>query len=272
MILPYTTTIDGLKMVIAEPSGLGVIVPPRPQTAEQLFAEHPEVVVAVDGPMFSICEGQPDDYARYQCGRVNYRLDDPSHGVRVPSRNTDVGVTFSLVGGSLTALRGSARAPGASVSIQCYPGLVEEGSVAVSRRTSGPDSESNGRVAIGITASGKLFFAYARMSMFEFATALQRSGVTWAGYTDGGGSSSLVQRLPNGTLQGSDSDDPRGRRVPSWLVWSTSSPSGGGGRIGLPTASYVVPAAIVVGALAGTAYFLRRRSTSMALSRDSSTR
>ena len=266
MAAPETIRVAGLKIVAMDPMGIGVIVPPAPQTAERVFAEHPDIMVAIDGPMFSVCSGQPDDYDRYQCGRVDYYLHDSQRGVHVSGRrdHDDNGVTFSLSPAGFTAARGNAPAPGATVAIQCYPGLVEEGRVAVSQRTSGPDSQANGRVAMGLLRDGRLFFAYARMSMWNFANALVTAGAVWAGYTDGGGSSSLVQRLANGTLEGSDADDPRGRRVPSWLVWRDPARSGGsappGSRLSIPTASYAVPGAIAGTALLLTYLYLRRKS------------
>lgn len=211
-----------LTLVAFDPAGLGVVTPARPSTAEDVFRSQPDVLVAIGGPMFSFCEGQPRDYGRYDCGRVNYALRDEDRGTHIPGlrSNDQDGVTFSVVGGALVAARGNAPAPGARVSIQTYPGLVEDGQVAVGSPTSGPDSENNGRVGLGVLRDGRAFFAYARCSLRVFAERLRSAGAVWAGYTDGGGSSSLVTRL-GAELVGVDADDPRGRRLPSWVVWSS---------------------------------------------------
>ena len=221
-----------LTLIAFDPAGLGVVIPARPSTAEDVFRAHPDVLIAIGGPMFGFCEGQPRDYGRYECGRVDYALRDDARGARVPGlrSNDRVGVTFSVVGGSLVAARGNAPAAGARVSVQTYPGLVEDGQIAVSARTSGPDAENNGRVGLGVLRDGRAFFAYARCSMRVFAERLREAGATCAGYTDGGGSSSLVTRTA-GELVGVDADDPRGRRLPSWVVWSSPRPEASWGAI-----------------------------------------
>lgn len=219
----------GLKLVLLDPSGAGVVVPRNPQTAEQMFSENPDVTAAIDGPMFGFCEGTPRTYNQYTCGRVDYFLKDAARGVEVRGNSAynRRGITFSLVNGRLLVSGGRSPDPRASVAFQCYPGLVERGNIAVSRRDSGPDSESVGRIAVGTMRDGTMFFAHARVSLHQFAVLLRDAGAVWAGYTDGGGSSSLVTRDEQGRLIGSDSDDPRGRRVPSFIVWSASRASSG---------------------------------------------
>lgn len=213
-----------LTMIAFDPAGIGVIVPPIPNTAADVFREHPEVEVAIDGPMFTICPGQPRNYDQYQCGTVSYRLYDAQRQTSVAGERSkdDVGLTFSLIGGRLIAARGNAPAPGATVAVQTYPGLVENGAIGVGNPETGPNAESNWRVAMGILRDGRAFFAHGRDSMFGFSTALRDAGAVWAGYTDGGGSASLVRRDQGGRLVGSDPDDPGGRRVPSWVVWSST--------------------------------------------------
>ena len=269
MTQPEVISTAGLKLVAFAPEGLGVLVPAAPSTAETLFREHPEVILAADGPMFSLCPGEPPDpqYTRYRCGIVDYGLIDVARGVSVRSRYTGKGVTLSLVGGRLVGSRGWSPAAGASVAVQGYPGLVEAGRVAVGERPTGDNAVPNGRVAVGVLTDGRAFMAYARTDMRTFAERLAGAGAQWAAYTDGGGSSSLVLRRPTGELVGSDSDDPRGRRVPSWIVWApaaTSRQTVGptGTRLVLPgaSASTAVPWVLAAGVIfAAGAYWVRGR-------------
>ena len=260
MSAPEVIRAPGIKILAMSAAGFGVVVPPTPTTAAQLFAAHPEVVAAIDGPMFSICPGQPSDYAAYQCGRVNFTLLDRGRGVAQDARQANLsnGVTFSLVGSNLLAARGAGVAPGATVAVQTFPGLVEDGQIAVGQPASGPNTETTGRIAMGILRDGRMFFAYGRLPMHQFAVSLRDAGAVWAGYTDGGGSSSLVQRMADGSLVGSDADDPRGRRVPSWVVWSP--PRQGAGQRGLAQqTSYAVPMLILAGAVTAAILIARRR-------------
>lgn len=222
MTLAVLASSSSLTLVALPPEGLGIVVPARPATAEEVFAANPDVAAVIGGPMFGFCDGQPHDYARYDCGVVRYALADARRGVRVAgARENDArGLTFSVVGTQLAVARGNAPAPGATVAVQTYPGLVEDGAVAVGAPTGGPDAEVNGRVAMGVLRDGRAFFAYGRTSLRAFAERLRDAGATWAGYTDGGGSSSLVVRDAAGALIGVDADDPRGRRLPSWIVWA----------------------------------------------------
>ena len=265
MSAPEVIRAPGIKILAMSAAGFGVVVPPTPSTAGQLFAAHPEIVAAIDGPMFSICPGQPNDYAAYQCGRVNFTLLDRGRGVVQDAKpaNLGHGVTFSLVGSTLLAARGAGAAPGATVAVQTYPGLVEDGQIAVGQPASGPNTETTGRIAMGVLRDGRMFFAYGRVPMHQFAVSLRDAGAAWAGYTDGGGSSSLVQRMADGSLAGSDADDPHGRRVPSWIVWSPGAGGGAGtgGRSGGLTqqTSYAVPVLILAGAVTAAILVARSR-------------
>jgi hypothetical protein len=242
MSAPVARQIGGLKLVLMDPAGAGVVVPSSPQNAADIFSQHAEVQAAIDGPMFGFCENTPRSYASYSCGRVDYLLLDIWRNVSVSGQSgyASRGVTFSVVNGRMTAARGRSVAQGASVAFQCYPGLVENGSIAVRRKDDGPDTQRVGRVAVGLMQDGSMFFAYAATSMYEFAEMLRSAGALWAGYTDGGGSSSLVVRGSDGALYGSDSDDPRGRRVPSWIVWSDPRSGVTANRPGMPPPSYDV--------------------------------
>ena len=211
------------KLLGVPPGGLGVIVPPTPITARTLFAQNPGVVLAVDGPMFSYCAGEPHDYDRYQCGSVDFLLSDTRTGVSVPGKPEfqSSGITFSISNGQIVGQPGRNPQPGSVAAFQLYPTLVQNGRVVVSERPpEHPDGQSNHRIAFGKLNDGRAFFAYGYASMYDFAQQLLGEGAVSAGYTDGGGSASLVMRMPDGSLQGSDANDPGGRRVPSWIVWT----------------------------------------------------
>lgn len=208
---------SGPKVIALPAHGFAVFVPREVQTARQLFAEHPEIVAAVDGPMFDYATGEPRSYATYRRGRVSYALGDTSTGANVAPvpGNERRGITLSLVDGRLVGSVGGTPALGADAWAQLYPSLVVNGAV-----TQGlTDSDRTWRVAVGILRDGRLGFAEGAMSMQAFADALASAGFVWAGYTDGGGSASLVTRDESGALRGSDPDDPDGRRVPSWIAW-----------------------------------------------------
>jgi len=200
-----------------------VIVPSRPITARTLFEENPGVVLAVDGPMFSYCPGEPHSYETYQCGSVDFLLLDTRTGVNVqgkPEFQTS-GITYSFAGGQLVGWLGRSPQPDAVTAFQLYPTLVYEGRVVAGERPpEHPDGQRTHRIAVGRLSDGRAFFAYSYATMREFAEQLLNEGATSAGYTDGGGSASLVMRMPDGSLQGSDANDPGGRRVPSWIVWT----------------------------------------------------
>lgn len=251
------------KLLAFSPAGLGAIVTPRPVTARELFAAHPDVVAAIGGPMFSFCEGEPRDYGRYQCGAVDYKLLDRVRGASVAGKYPRRGATLSLVRGEARVLDGDATPAGADVAIQGYPAIVRDGAVAVSRKPpTDYDGQPAGRVAYGTLSDGRAFFAYSYTSIYDFALQLIALGAYDAIYTDGGGSSSLVMRMPDGSLVGSDADDPGGRRLPSWVVWSqpagnnlflvgsTGEPAPGGDSSGVAAAAAAAAVIIIAAAAA----------------------
>jgi hypothetical protein len=224
-------TSGSLTIVAFPAAALGVVVPPEPWTAETLFGWDGSIAAAVDGPMFGYCAGQPHDYASYRCGVVDYYLRDKVAGVDVPGKadTAGVGLTISVKGGTAYVGAGRAPLPEADVAFQLYPGLVIGGEVDVRPAAAGSaNAERNHRVAVGVLSDGRAAFARAYLSMYDFAVALRQAGFVAAGYTDGGGSASLVTREESGGLLGSDSDDPRGRRVPSWIVARPDRVSEGG--------------------------------------------
>lgn len=246
----------------SSPELLSVIVPPTPSTARQVLDARPDLEAVIDGPMFGYCEGEPHDYARYRCGAVDYFLHDEDEGVHVEgdADKASRGATFSVVGGAVVVAPGKSPAPGARVAFQLYPALVEDGRIAVGQAAPGrPDAEANHRSAVLVTRDGRVGFAYARTSMRDFAERLSAAGAAWAGYTDGGGSSTLVRRTPSG-LEGTDADDPDGRRVPSFIAFR--GPSSGLRRAGASSPA-TSPVALAAGlALLAVAVYLyaKRRS------------
>lgn len=225
----------GLTIVAFPAAALGVIIPAAPATARSVLEAWPDAAVAIDGPMFGYCAGEPQDYASYRCGRVDYLLQDARSGTWNPGNASFAtrGLTLSVKDGVAYASDDRSPLPGATVAVQGYPGLVLAGRIVVGQAAAGtPDAQPNLRVAVGVLADGRVAFARANASLYGFAQMLQAAGFVAAAYTDGGGSASLVLRRSDGSLEGTDSDDPGGRRVPSWIVaWSTV-PDGSGPATG----------------------------------------
>lgn len=120
-------------------------------------------------------------------------------------------MTISVVNGEAFVTSGSTIARGADVAVQLYPSLVRNGQNIASRST---DAERTWRAALVMLDKKTLAFAIGqRVSMYEFAEALIAAGARDAGYTDGGGSTSLWSKA-NATRFGSAEN----RAVPSWLV------------------------------------------------------
>jgi uncharacterized Zn-binding protein involved in type VI secretion len=169
---------------------------------------------ALDGPMFSNCN-PGDSYAASDCGVVGYRHLDLGSGVNIPSSYVSRGLTISIVGGQAIAMDGDSVAPGAQVAVQLYPSLVEGG-----RSKEGNTSDVASRAALAIMSDGRLsFVTSAPMTLADFASRLVQAGAISAGYTDGGGSTSLV--TPDNYTGSSEH-----RRVVTWLLAKANSSAG----------------------------------------------
>lgn len=209
---------DGnLTLAAFDPIQLGIVVNPRddgnvfPMTGREVVAGHPDVVAALDGPMFETCDGR--SYASSQCADLDYEHVDRRAGIAFDADPDKVtrGIVISVLSdGTATSSLGGASDADALVSIQLYPALVFNGAPqAVS--SSGSNDSVLWRAALAVLSDGRMAFAVGRFSMQGFAEALARAGAVIAGYTDGGGSALL---LADGNAFGSTEN----RRVASWLV------------------------------------------------------
>lgn len=163
----------------------------------------------MDGPMFEKCDPGAG-YASQSCGYVQYRHFDLSNGLNVASRYPGRGVTLSVLSdGSTQAAQGATVAPGATVAVQLYPELVANGSPVSVSNADGSAS----RAALAIMRDGRMAFVVSQpMLMSTFAQRLAGGGAVYAGYTDGGGSTSL------GTAAGQYTGSAEHRRVLTWIL------------------------------------------------------
>lgn len=196
-----------LSLVRFAPGELGVMASASAMRPEAARAAVPKARALLDGPMFgAACGGEGP-------GCLQYRLLDAKRGVDSPSRYPSRGSTLSIVAGRPVVLAGDEVLPGADVAVQCYPTLVWEGAL-------GPASGADAvwRAALVLFADGGLGFAIRHGTIPAFASELLSAGARWAGYTDGGGSTSLWDGS-------SRAGHPSPRAVPAWLL---AEPRGAG--------------------------------------------
>jgi hypothetical protein len=198
------TTDDGLTLVRFAPEQLGVVVARDLRAVRAADLGGAGVLAALNGPMF----GRAYRHGGSACERVCYLHIDRKAGVSLPTTLPGRGITISVVGGRARSHPGNYVHAGATVAVQLYPALVENG---VAHANPSVDAEHVWRSALSILRDGSLAFAIGKLPMWRFNRALVRAGATWAGYTDGGGSTSLA--TGSGRL-GSGEDRP----VPTWLV------------------------------------------------------
>jgi len=207
--------------------------------------------MVLNGPEFGVCAGQnlPSDqvsqYAQSACDSIRFAQYDASRGLWLPGVSPDDSrsIMISVVGGNATATPGNSERPdGASAAVQLMPTLVvAEQPIANNGNVSG-GSQIVWRAALGILRDGRLVFAAGQHDISGFVSALISNGVANAGYTDGGGSTSLV--FDSGDRYG----HPEQRRVATWLtvgqpnVLATIIPASPAGR--------AIAAALLVGAAA----------------------
>ncbi|MEM3018023.1 MAG: phosphodiester glycosidase family protein [Candidatus Bathyarchaeia archaeon] len=193
--------------VFAEPLDSQGFAPLAPDTAKGFVA-------AINGSMFSIC-GRPSGdehatvYAAARCMAPDYLVLDRKNNLFYASKYPERGVTFSVdEAGNVTVGDGASYPSNAVVAIQTYPQIVARG-----RNIANPsiNTERTWRAAIGVLADGRMAMAAGIHSMRGFADVLTRAGFVEAGYTDGGGSTSLWAM---GERIGSREQ----RRVPVWIV------------------------------------------------------
>lgn len=212
-------TIAGLKYAIFQPSQLGLYA--HAVTGGFLPVSPDEILgltnaeAAINGPMFDVCSGQdlpPGNAQRYassMCDRLSYKHRDPAIGLNAPGTNLFAGMTFSTTPRGVSVLPGSEVPPDAKVSIQTFPVLLQDGVNRAS--TSEVNNHSEYRSAIALMPDGRLAFVAGTGTLHGFADAIAQSGVKFAGYTDGGGSTHLV--TAGGKYGASEP-----RKVPSWLI------------------------------------------------------
>lgn len=161
---------------------------------------------ALDGPMYGDCPGSCRDlrFLHFERGYLDIASEEP-----------DAGITVSVDDAGNASWRRGGRLPaGARVAVQLYPSLVEEGRSVAS---GSPNTEYVWRAALGQLDDGRLAFAIWRGPMPEFAGRLIAAGFRWAGYTDGGGSTSMA-------VQGQRLGSAEDRAVGSFLL--AKSPTG----------------------------------------------
>lgn len=164
---------------------------------------HP--VALLDGPMFSVPGGE--GYGTYGLANLKYRYLDRGRGIDVPSEFPSRGGTVSVVNGQAFYKNGDAIENGATLAIQGYPSIVENGRNVASTRN---DTNTTGRSAVGIFRDGRIAFAVGTFSMREFANRLIQIGILNAAYTDGGSSTALFGPGVSIGL--------RARRLPAYLI------------------------------------------------------
>jgi len=184
-------------------------------------------VAALNGPMFGVCPGQnlPRGNAQYgvsSCDTLQYFEYDAGQSLNVQGLYASRGITISVVNGEATATSGGSFPSDASVAVQLYPALIDNGHIVASQDK---DTDRVWRSGLAILSTGQLMFAVGQMSMYDFASSLADLGAIYAGYTDGGGSTAMVA---SGEFAGSS----EGRPVPSWLI--VRVPGSGGGTPASP--------------------------------------
>lgn len=199
---------SALTLVAFPPTHLTVLKTAQPTTAAQALEILPEAVALIDGPIFAICPGSPTDYASATCGDVDTTLLDEQTGANDPGGAPTRGITFALKGSELHIARGEAYPAGSDLVIQTWLSLVVNG-----RDVTNPDKNKSSvwRAAVGVLSDGQAFLAVGQGSMTAFSRRLVEAGATWAGYTDGGGSTALALR---GDAKVGSSEN---RRVASWI-------------------------------------------------------
>lgn len=199
----------GLYFVPFAPSRLGVVFSPVNERGDVEcyraadVLEMPGVAAVLDGPMY-------DEPSAGAC-RLAYLYYDRSAGLAgrwYPGRNPTQGMTFSISGDRVEVVHGGRYVGEPDVAVQMYPELVRAGRNVASSTV---NTHREWRAGLGLMPDGQMIFAVSQGSMHAFAQQLVALGVVEAGYTDGGGSTTLQvgsERVGH----------PDNRPVASWLV------------------------------------------------------
>lgn len=214
--------VGGLHVAAFHPSQLRVLVQPlgdnraRPWRAADAMRASGAAAV-LDGPMFSVCSGQPSSpnpaqqYAASRCDELLYLHYDATAGLSVPSSLPSAGATLSVdAAGVVTWHRGATPADRARVAIQLNPVLVWDSDVQ-STSSGGSNLDRVQRAALVQLEDGRLAFVTGAGTLAGFASSLGSIRVRYAGYTDGGGSTRLATRE---RWFGANENRP----VPTWLA------------------------------------------------------
>lgn len=197
---------NGLSILVFDPSMLGLAIQPsgngkfRPLKLSEVMARE-DVLAALDGTMFSNCD-PGSNFRTLRCADPDYAVLDRARGVFEQSNRgkSDDGLSLWIVDGKARWTRGGSIDSQASVGVQMYPSLVMNG--VVSRlSTGGSNSQSLLRAGVLGFPDGSIGFAKGFDSLQGFADRCHAAGAIWGGYTDGGTSTSMGLRLPDGTFR-----------------------------------------------------------------------
>jgi hypothetical protein len=145
-------------------------------------SEYDDAIAMLDGSMYSEASGGN--------AVVDYLAIDKRTGINFKGKHPTAGITFSVMpNGEIHVDSGSKTTNGFASAVQLYPDLIVHNKVVASAKVN--RSRVN-RSALCINKAGHLCFATSVGSMYDFSAALLGSGMVYAGYTDGGGSSRLV--------------------------------------------------------------------------------
>ncbi len=252
---------EGLTVLAFAPARLGLYLEPIPGqlghavplTAAEVLARHPKAVAVLNGPMFGTCASehryptQVETYRRSRCSVIDFQHFDAQDVPLSVGRRPGDGVTLAVTADGRAVMEPDNDVPpGAVVAVQLYPVMVRGGTARGPFANTSSNNSVVWRSAVGILRDGRVALAAGQASLHEFARKLWRAGFVEAGYTDGGGSTSLLVR--GATRVG----HPENRRVPSWLVFEQDPGDKSGISTGLATA-------LAVFGTAGFGYWLTTR-------------
>lgn len=186
----------------------------RPLTASEVMTKNKQALAAINGSMFDLCSGTPQDYPNATCEQVVYLTRDTQHRrIDIATKRPTDGITVSVAGGKGKVKADAQVTAGAKVAVQLYPPMILNGRDVT---TASLNTDRVWRSAVGIDRNGKIVFAVTQNSMTGMAREMLDHGVVDAGYTDGGGSTRLAIR---GQREVGNSEN---RRVPLWYVAEAS--------------------------------------------------
>ncbi len=217
MAAPTLHRLGNLVVARFHPTWLRAVIPPNPMTAAEFLARYPYVEAVMDGAMFRPCDGEPNDYARYQCGQVDYAVLDALTGAFAVPRYPERGLTFLVYSdGAVQVREGVAPAWWGTpwLAWQGYPALLENGTNVASRTR---DTNRTERAALGRHASGDLLFVSGVDSMYGFTESARAVDILDMAYGDGGQSRFVAVRDAQGHVLADDATNLFARRVPSFL-------------------------------------------------------